>query len=256
MPIIYLDSNIPKIPIRKKWGQNFLVDKNIVRNIIDIITPEKNDKILEIGPGKGALTIPLSNKVKSIHGIEIDPMLYSYLKILKIKNLELTNIDILKLENNQIQKYNKIIGNIPYNISSQIIFKFIRFNHLDLLVFMVQKELAQRIVSKHGTKTYGRISVMIQTFSKVQIKYNISKNVFIPKPKVDSCIIKITKKPSKVNYDNFSKLIKESFKQRRKKLKNNLKKNYDASLLGEFADMRPEDISVENYKLLYEKIYI
>ena len=253
---IYLASKKNNIPIRKKWGQNFLIDMNIVNNIINIIEPSKNDKILEIGPGKGAVTIPLSNKVNLIHGIEIDPMLYNYLMIKNIKNIKLTNIDILKWDDSKISNFNKIIGNIPYNISSQIIFKFIRNPNFESMIFMIQKELAQRIVSRHGNKLYGRISVMIQTFCNVEIKLNISKNVFFPKPKVNSSVIKISPDKTTINFDNYSQLIKESFKQRRKKLKNNLKNLCDVSLLGNYADKRPEEISVENYKLLYKKIYI
>ena len=124
------------------------------------------------------------------------------------------------------------------------------------MIFMVQKELAQRIVSKHGSKMYGRISVMIQTFCNVQIKLNISKNVFFPKPKVNSSVIKIRPNKTNINFEDYSNLIKESFKQRRKKIKNNLKNICDISLLGNYADKRPEEISVKNYKLLYKKIYI
>ena len=248
--------NLNKIPIKKKWGQNFLIDKNTIQKIIKIINPNENDSILEIGPGKGAMTIPLCNKVKNIHGVEIDPMLINYLKEKKIKNLKLTNIDILKYENSKLLNYNKIIGNIPYNISSQIIFKFIKENFWESMIFMLQKELAQRIISKHDTKNYGRISVMVQTFSNVTLERNISKNVFIPKPKVDSCILKMTKKDSELPFDKFSEFIKESFKQRRKKLKNNLKTLCDIKLLGAFADKRPENISIENFKNLYKNIYI
>ena len=133
------------------------------------------------------------------------------------------NENILKWTPKENIRINKVICNIPYNISSQIIFKFIKENFWESMIFMLQKELAQRIISKHNTKNYGRISVMVQTFSNVTIERNISKNVFIPKPKVDSCIIKITKKDNELPFDKFSEFIKESFKQRRKKLKNNLK---------------------------------
>ena len=100
------------IPIRKKWGQNFLIDQNTISKIIKIIDPKKEDIILEIGPGKGAMTIPLSKRVKNIHAVEIDPMLFNYLNKKKLKNITLKNSDILKY--NKFFNYNKIIGNIPY----------------------------------------------------------------------------------------------------------------------------------------------
>jgi len=249
-----LISDNNNIPIRKKWGQNFLIDQNTILKIIQIIDPKKNDMILEIGPGKGAMTIPLLKKVNKIHAVEIDPMLFDYLNQKKLKNLKLENSDILKY--NEFSHYNKIIGNIPYNISSQIILKFIRGDFGKTIIFMLQKELAERIVSRHGTKNYGRISVMVQSFSKVSIEANISKNVFMPKPNVDSCIIKIVKKNNRLPFDKFSDFIREAFKQRRKKLKNNLKKICDIKLLDKAGDLRPEDISIEKFEKIFEKIYI
>ena len=185
-----MDLNNKNIPIRKKWGQNFLVDRNIIRKIIKLINPKSNDIVIEIGPGKGALTTYLSKKVKLIHAIEIDPLLFRFLKDEKIYNVKLINEDILKWKPLR-SDYSKVIGNIPYNISSQIIFKFIKLDFWDKMILMIQKELAERIVSKHGNKTYGRISVMVQTFCNIHLEFNISKNVFIPKPKIDSTILSL-----------------------------------------------------------------
>ena len=251
-----MDSNNNIIPIRKKWGQNFLIDQNTIQKIIQIINPNINDIILEIGPGKGAMTTPLSSRVSSIDAIEIDPMLSEYLEQKKIRNVKIKNLDILKYKNTQSNRYSKIIGNIPYNISSQIIIKFINEDFGQTMIFMLQKELAERIVSKHGTKNYGRISVMVQSFSNASIMCNISKNVFFPKPNVDSCIIKIVKKDNNLDLTKFSKFIREAFKQRRKKLKNNLRTICNAQLLDKWGDLRPEEISINNFKKIYEKIYI
>jgi 16S rRNA (adenine1518-N6/adenine1519-N6)-dimethyltransferase len=124
------------------------------------------------------------------------------------------------------------------------------------MVLMLQKELATRIVSKHNTKDYGRISVMVQTFCNVNVETNISKNVFFPKPGVDSSIIKFKKRNQKINHNNFSLFIKECFKQRRKKIKNNLKNVCNIDILKDLAEKRPENISVKNYIKLYKKIYI
>ena len=219
----FLNSREYKIPIKKSWGQNFLIDKNIINKIIKIINPNKNENIIEIGPGKGAITINLSEKVNEIHAVEIDPLLCNYLKQKKIKNIKLYNNDILKWQPPKKIIFDKVFGNVPYNISSQIIFKLLKLNICDNIIIMLQKELGERIVSSHGSKQYGRISVMVQTFYKVEIISQISKNVFYPKPKVSSCILKFKKKNININFENFEKLIKEAFKQRRKKLKNNLK---------------------------------
>ena len=242
-------------PIRKKWGQNFLIDKNVIQKIIKIINPTINNIILEIGPGNGAMTVPLCKKVKMIHAVEIDPLLFKKLDELKMKNLILHNEDILKWKNEECS-YDIIFGNVPYNISSQIIFKFLNKYKWNSMVLMIQKELAQRIVSKHNTREYGRISVMVQTFCNVNIETNISRNVFYPKPKVDSSIIKFKKKKQKINHEKYSVFIKECFKQKRKKIKNNLKNICEKNVLEDLAEKRPEHISVKNYIELYNKIYI
>ena len=121
---------------------------------------------------------------------------------------------------------------------------------------LFQKELAERIISNHGRKCYGRISVMVQTYCDIKHEFNISKNVFIPKPKVDSSILSFKRKATDINFDDFSTLIKESFKHRRKKLKNNLKNIFGNINLGNFSNLRAEELSIENFHELYKKIYI
>ncbi len=241
-----------KIPIKKSWGQNFIIDNNIINKIINIINPKKDDNILEIGPGRGAMTIPLSKHVNTITAIEIDPLLTEYLNNKKITNLKIINTDILKININQQQKY-KIIGNLPYYISSPIVFKFLNYTNWDEMIIMVQKELAERIISKPQNKSYSRISVLIQTFCEIDTIYQISKNVFNPKPKVDSCIIKLKKKNINCNIDKYSNFIKQCFSQRRKKLKNNLKKNGNKEIIKIIGDKRAEDISVEEYMKIFKK---
>jgi len=240
------------IPIRKSWGQNFLIDDNTINKIIKIIKPNKNDVILEIGPGHGALTSQLLSLSKKLYAVEIDPLICKRLEN-KYKNLQLYNEDILKWENQNI-RYNKIVGNIPYNISSQIIFKFLS-HKWDFMIFMLQKEVAKRIVSNKGSKEYGRISVMVQNFCKVTYMCDISRNVFHPKPKIDSGILLFERKNTDININKFSKFIKEAFRQRRKKLKNNLKKVCDVKIIEKYSDKRPEEISPEEYLILFNKIY-
>ena len=240
------------IPIKKSWGQNFLIDKNTINKIIHVINPSNNDTILEIGPGHGALTKELLSLSKKIYAVEIDPMLCTQLNN-QYKQLKLFNDDILKWDEGDIQ-FDKIVGNIPYNISSQIIFKFLNKNW-SMMVLMLQKELAKRIVGKEGSKEYGRISVMAQIFCDISYMFDISRNVFHPKPKIDSGILLFKRKKTSVDINKFSIFIKEAFKQRRKKLKNNLKNSCSAKLIENHANKRPEEISPKEYLNLFNKIY-
>ena len=236
-----------KIPVKKSWGQNFIIDQNVINKIISIINPNSNDIILEIGPGKGALTIPLSKKIKKLYAVEIDPLLVKYLKSKKINNTDIINKDILKTDLNSYNESTKIIGNLPYYITSPIIFKMIE-NNVNRMFFMVQKEVAERIVSVHNNKNYSRISVMVQTFYNCEINYSISKNVFIPKPKVNSAIIKFKKKDiSNIDYKKYSNFVKAAFKQKRKKIKNNLKNIINENGIEIFGERRAENISIDEY---------
>ena len=241
------------IPIKKSWGQNFLTDDNTINKIINIINPQKKDKILEIGPGHGALTKQLINSCKELHAVEIDPLLCEELKI--YDNLILYNENILKWDYKEKYPFNKIVGNVPYNISSQIIFKFLSVDNWDIMILMLQKEMANRIISNKGSRDYGRISAMVQNLCTVSYMCDISRNVFHPKPKVDSSILMFQHKKKSIDVDKFSLFIKKCFQQRRKKLKNNLQEAYSRGLLGKYTDLRPEQISPEEYLILFNKIY-
>ena len=241
-----------KIPIKKSWGQNFLIDKNTINKIIEIINPKIDDNILEIGPGKGALTIPLSKLVSRINAIEIDPLLFKFLEIKKITNLSLINDDILNIDLHKYKDTTKIIGNLPYYITSPIIFKALENKYLNKMIFMVQKEVAERISSKPNNKNYSRISVMIQTFCNIDLKYSISKNVFHPKPKVDSCIIKLNKKGTNLDLKEYAVFIKAAFRQKRKKIKNNLNGIINEDGLKILGDRRAQDINIEEYINIFQ----
>ena len=241
-----------KIPIKKSWGQNFLTDKNTINKIIEIINPKIDDNILEIGPGKGALTIPLSKLVSKINAIEIDPLLFEFLENKKITNLSLINNDILNVDLHKYKNSTKIIGNLPYYITSPIIFKTLENKYLKKMIFMVQKEVAERIFSKPNSKNYSRISVMIQTFCNIDLKYNISKNVFYPKPKVDSCIIKLKKKGTNLDLKEYAIFIKAAFRQKRKKIKNNLNGIINEEGLKILGNRRPQDIYIEEYINIFQ----
>ncbi|WP_304038446.1 16S rRNA (adenine(1518)-N(6)/adenine(1519)-N(6))-dimethyltransferase RsmA, partial [Mesonia mobilis] len=214
---------------KKKIGQHFLSDNNIAKKIIDLVNFKNHRHIVEVGPGMGALTDHLVDSAKNLTLIEIDNECIEYLEKKYLnKNLEIVSANFLKYDlknfkNNEIL----IIGNFPYNISSQIIFKVIENRDIvSSLTGMFQKEVASRICSDSGSKTYGILSVLTQLFFDVKIHFDVSPNVFNPKPKVNSSVLSLQRKKS-INIDCDEKLlfkiVKLSFQQRRKKIKNSLK---------------------------------
>jgi len=242
---------------RKKWGQNFLQDPNTISKIIDCLQPCKSDNIFEIGPGDGALTDHLSEQTNEIHVVEIDPLLVTNLKNKKYLNVSIHEADILNLDLNQFKNEVKIIGNLPYYISSPILFKLLAWKNWERMVLMFQKELAQRIVFKHGNKSYGRISVMCQVYCNVKIDFIVSKNVFQPKPEVDSAVLTFFPRDGELpNFTTFSYFVKQAFSQRRKKLKNNLPDAYKLGKIEKWADKRPEEISPDEFIQIYDLIFV
>jgi len=249
---------------KKYLGQHFLIDENISKKIIDSVDFSKYDKVIEIGPGKGALTKYLLYLKDVLTLIEIDKESILFLENeFKNENLEIIEKDFLKFD--VISTYPSlsevlIIGNFPYNISSQILFKAIdNYKSISCLVGMFQKEVAERIISKHNTKKYGILSVKTQLLYDVKILFNVSPNVFFPKPKVDSAVISMTRKKNiNLNCDInlLDKVIKLSFQQRRKKLKNSLKKlDIQENILEDsIFGLRPEQLSVEEFVKLTQKI--
>ena len=249
---------------KKFLGQHFLIDENISKKIIESIDFSKHNKVIEVGPGKGALTKHLL-KIKDILTlVEIDKESIFFLKNEFInENLEIIEKDFLNFK--IVETYPSlsrilIIGNFPYNISSQILFKAIEnYNSISSLVGMFQKEVAERIVSNHNSKKYGILSVKTQLFYDVKILFNVSPNVFFPKPKVDSAVISLTRKENiNLNCDInlLDKVIRLSFQQRRKKIKNSLKRLdiQDNILEDSIFELRPEQLSVQEFVKLTQKI--
>ena len=249
---------------KKYLGQHFLIDENISKKIIDSVDFSKYDKVIEVGPGKGALTKYLLHLKDVLTLIEIDKESILFLENeFQKENLEIIEKDFLKFD--IISTYPSfsevlIIGNFPYNISSQILFKALdNYKSISCLVGMFQKEVAERIISKHNTKKYGILSVKTQLLYDVKILFNVSPNVFFPKPKVDSAVISMTRKKNiNLNCDInlLDKVIKLSFQQRRKKLKNSLKKlDIQENILEDsIFGLRPEQLSVEEFVKLTQKI--
>jgi len=175
---------------RKRFSQNFLVDDQIINRIIATISPKKNDNIIEIGPGKGAITFPLLDHLDHLSVIEIDRDLISFLKLKKQDKLTIYEADALKFDYGLISNNLRIVGNLPYNISSPLLFRLLSSkNQIIDMTFMLQKEVVDRIVASHGSKTYGRISVMMQAFFEVESMFTVPKESFDPQPKIESAIL-------------------------------------------------------------------
>jgi len=244
-------------PFRKRWGQNFLVDRNLLEKIVRTIDPKKSDCILEIGPGEGALTELIFPKVKEMVAIEIDPMLIEHLKNREsLKGLNIVHGDVLlqDIENLPVKNLVRVIGNIPYNITSPIIFWLIEQLHFwDDAFIMMQKEVAERLSAVVGTKAYGRFTVVVGAYLNMEYCFTIPPDVFIPKPKVDSAIIRFTKKENPLisdeKYMRFNKLVSTAFSQRRKMLRNTLKGWEIHPDLQEQINFtrRPETLTIEEF---------
>ena len=247
-------------PFRKKWGQNFLTDSNLLDRIVRTVEPQDNENFLEIGPGDGSLTELIFPKVKKMVVVEIDPLLIKHLSIRSdLDGLHIIHGDILlqDIEDLPIEEPVRIVGNIPYNITSSIIFWLIeQLDFWDDAFIMMQKEVAQRLTANIGTKEYSRISVVVGAYLDMEMCFKIPPEVFIPKPKVESAIIRFTKKSSPIVADNqyvkFNKIVKMAFSKRRKMLRNSLN-DFDIPVsIQEEIDFtrRPETLSIEEFAKL------
>ncbi|MAQ72567.1 MAG: hypothetical protein CMG20_03260 [Candidatus Marinimicrobia bacterium] len=240
---------------KKKWGQNFLVDNNLLDKIIKTIDITTEENVLEIGPGQGALSEKLVDVAKSLSMVEIDPDLIKILEVHeKLSGLKIINQDILKVDLDSLEIDSPVVvGNIPYNITSPIIFWLI--DHLDSwdrAYLMVQKEVAQRLTGKIGTKDYSRVTVMTRLFFDIKICFSISPNVFIPRPKVQSAFISIEKRldfnKNDINIKKFSQVVRMAFNQRRKMLRNSLSTlNIDLDVCKVDFTRRPEQLTVDEF---------
>ena len=218
---------------KKNYGQNFIIDENIINNIVNKSLIDLDTLVIEIGPGCGSLTTKLATVAKNVLCYEIDRGLSLILdKVLDGNtNVEIIYQDFLKSDvKNDIEKYNfkkiYVVANLPYYITTPIIVKFIDENiEVDKLIVMVQKEVGDRFKAKPGSKDYGSLSIFLNYYFEIKKIIDVSKNVFIPKPNVDSIVVEFIKKkdlePLK-NKDLFFTLVRDSFKQKRKTIKNNL----------------------------------
>ncbi len=214
---------------KKKFGQNFLVDRYFISKIINEINPKEESNILEIGPGKGAITEPILKKINHISVVEIDPDMIKILKHkISTKNISILAEDVLGINDEFFKKFNKIIGNLPYYIATEIILKLTKiYSSSSELYFMVQKEVAERITAKPSNKSFGRLSVILQYYFDAELLFELPPVAFSPQPKITSAFIRLTRKkrvsPKVIDEDSFEQIIKIAFSQKRKTIKNNFK---------------------------------
>ena len=241
------------IKSKKKFGQHFLKDLTIAKIIVQEF--DSKTEILEIGPGNGVLTnFLVEQKFDKIVAIDIDYRLIEYLKSKKrFQKIHLINNDILKIDfSNLFKNQFSIVGNLPYNISSQILFKILEYrDRIGIVVIMLQKEVADRIISSSHSKKYGILSVLIQTFFKVRKIADVDSNSFDPPPKVQSSVIKLSRNDVLnigVEFSFFKTVVKSSFQRRRKMLRNALKNlNLQDKFHHDIFSKRAEELSSDDF---------
>jgi len=253
---------------KKSLGQHFLKDTSVINKMIASINPKKDQKFIEIGPGQGALTSALLPYVKSIDAIEFDKTVIPYLKSFceGLGELNIHIEDILqfnfedKFQNTEVFK---VVGNLPYNISTPIFFHLLKYlDQIQTMCLMVQKEVAERVCAVPGTKAYGRLSVMIQYHCQTTLLFNVPPQAFSPPPKVDSAVMMLKpylRKPYQaLDEALLSELVRDCFNMRRKVLRNSVKKYiniYSSLALPVDLGLRPENLTVEDFVLLANFIH-
>jgi len=243
-------------PPRKRFGQNFLKDNLVINKIIEAIPLNRDDVVIEIGPGLGAITKFLVKKPINLHALEIDRDIVALLKKqFTADQLTLYCQDALKFNFSNILGLKKIVGNLPYNISTPLLFHLIQFsNQIESMYFMLQKEVASRLVAKPSTSNYGRLSIFMQYDFLIEPLFDIPPSAFWPEPKIDSTFVRMV--PISGQYGVvkdkviFKKIVTTAFSQRRKKLHNSLKTLIDIKQLKK-NDINPasraEDISISKF---------
>ena len=242
---------------KKSLGQNFIHDEKFLIKLKRTIVSNEKTSIIEIGPGKGALTRHLvKKKYKKIFLIEKDVGLLKYLEQYKDKGISVINEDALNFDLNDlnIKKDSIIVGNLPFNISSQLLIKWSKIDYwppfYQKMYLMFQKELGKRILAKKDTKSYGRISVIAQSRFNIKKLLIAPSGIFIPKPKVDGIVLEFSpiKKYKNVQMRNLEIILKKAFQQRRKKIKSSLKEYKNILELNNFnLDLRAENLSTDDY---------
>ena len=242
---------------RKRFGQHFLIDSSVIDAIVQAISPSDEDTVVEIGPGQGAITTPLLSRSGALHVVELDRDL---VRILRQRyagetNLSIHEADALKFDFSTLGNGLRIVGNLPYNISTPLLFHLLEFRqHITDLHFMLQKEVVDRMAAGPGSKTYGRLSIMLGCYFEIDALFDVDRVAFDPPPEVTSAIVRLVPLPAG-RYDvrdaeHLSKLVATAFSQRRKTVRNALRLVADEAMLesvGIDPGLRPEAISIAEY---------
>lgn len=253
---------------KKKFGQNFLTDKNLLEKIVEASGVCGNDTVIEIGAGRGALTEVLSKYAKKVVAFEIDKDLFAFLsEKFQGSNVEFVFEDVMNFSESQIEKLAgekfKLVANLPYYVTSPILTRFLKMKNLVSATVMVQEEVADRIVAKPCTKAYGVLTVMCQSFGKAEKRFRVKREMFTPVPNVDSAVVHIEKTNSDKNVTpEFFDFVKGAFAMRRKKLSANLQAlGYDKTVvenllqsMGHSSLSRAEELSINELISLFFKL--
>jgi len=245
---------------RKRFGQNFLNDQSVIDDIVAAIDPQRGQHLVEIGPGRAALTLPLLQNSDQLDVIELDRDLVPLLKarLAGFSHLTIHQADALSFDYRSLVKNNeqlRVIGNLPYNITTPLLFHLLdQAESIEDMCFMLQKEVVQRICAKPGGKQYGRLSIMVQYQCQAEMLFIVPPEAFEPAPKVESAIIYLRPLDEfiggDISIDSLGKLVTQAFSQRRKTIANTLKKMVTKEMLiaeGIELEQRPETISVSQY---------
>ena len=244
---------------RKRFGQNFLQDSRIIADIVQAVRPQPADTVVEIGPGLGAITEPLAAKLDCLHVCEIDRDIIGYLKTRPYAGkLVIHEGDVLQFDFASVPGRKKIVGNLPYNISTPLLFHLSRYaDEVEDMHFMLQKEVVERMVAEPGSNDFGRLSVMLQYFFEMEKLLDVPPEAFSPAPKVDSAVVRLIPAKHRIgqaqDFEQFTALVKQAFHQRRKTIRNNLKglaDDEDLQAAGISPQERAEHIAPEKYVAL------
>jgi 16S rRNA (adenine1518-N6/adenine1519-N6)-dimethyltransferase len=245
---------------RKRFGQNFLQDQAIIDDIVSAISPDSDQHLVEIGPGRGALTEPLQQQAGKLDVVELDRDLVPWLRaqFALASNIKIHEADALQFDYHQLQdgeKKLRVIGNLPYNITTPLLFHLLEQSDcIEDMCFMLQKEVVERICAQPGTKQYGKLSIMMQYQCEAAMLFIVPPEAFLPVPKVDSAIVYLRPRrlfpEDYVDLKALGQLVSQAFSQRRKTIANTLKSLVSSEQLeqaGISVSQRPETISLEQY---------
>ncbi len=241
---------------RKRFGQNFLQDQKVIFDIVNAVAPTKHDLVVEIGPGLGALTQPLAAKLEQLHVIEIDRDIISRLKQTPYAGkLIIHETDVLKFDFATLGNKQKIVGNLPYNISTPLLFHLAQITeYVADMHFMLQKEVVLRMIAEPDSSDYSRLSVMLQYFFEMESLFDVPPESFDPAPKVDSSVVRMIPNVGRIglvqNFEHFQNLVTVAFSQRRKVIRNNLKELANENTLidcGIDPSTRAQNIAPETF---------